>query len=80
MNPINYATGLAVELTYALETGDKERETAVRDSLTWASAELDKLDPERLSDAVAGLLADAKDAAAVALATKTKRASAKTTE
>jgi len=73
MNPINYANGLAVELGYAVQDGDKEREASVREQLAWVSGELDRVDPERLSDHTRALLEEAKTATAAALATKSKR-------
>lgn len=76
MNPINYANGLVVELSYAQQDKDKARETAVREQLEWCSTELDKVAPERLSEVTRALLAEAKTAAADALASKPKRVSA----
>jgi hypothetical protein len=75
MNPINYATGLVVELGYAQQDGDKPRETAVREQLTWVAGELDKVDPERLSEGLRKMLEQAKAETAEALASKPKRAS-----
>lgn len=74
MNPINYATGLVTELGFAKQDKDKARETAVREQLTWVSGQLDKVDPERLSEGTRALLEQAKADAADALADKPKRA------
>ncbi|MGW1859365.1 hypothetical protein [Streptomyces collinus] len=74
MNPINYATGLVVELGYAQQDGDKLREAAVREQLAWVSGELEKVDPGRLSEGLRAMLTEAKTATADALATKAKRA------
>ena len=79
MNPINYATGLVAELGYAVQDKDKARETAVREQLTWCAAELDKVNPEPLSERTRALLNEAKQSAADALTNKSKRA-AKTAE
>ena len=76
MNPINYATGLVQELGYAVQDGDKDRESAVREQLTWVAGQLDLVDTERLSDGTRAMLDAAKTATAEALATKPKRASA----
>lgn len=77
MNPINYATGLVAELDFAQRDGDKDREATVREQLTWAAGELEKVNPEPLSEPVRTLLTEAKSAATEALASKPKRATAK---
>lgn len=74
MNPINNALGLATELTYAQESGDKERETGVREQLAWVAGELDKVDPAPLHPETRELYDQAKAAVTDALATKPKRA------
>jgi hypothetical protein len=73
MNPINYALGLAHEVSHHAQ-GDKQREASARESLTWAAAELEKLDPAKLSASVRALFEEAKQAAADALTSKPKRA------
>jgi hypothetical protein len=74
MNPINYATGLVVELGYAQQSKDKAREAGVREQLAWVAGELDKVDPEPLSENTRELLSEAVSAVADALANKPKRA------
>jgi hypothetical protein len=71
MNPINYANGLVVELGYAQQDKDKGREAGVREQLAWVAGELNKVNPEPLSEGTRALLADA---VADALANKPKRA------
>jgi hypothetical protein len=73
MNPVNYAAGLVVELGFAQQDGDKARESAVREQLTWVSGELDKVDPEPLSEDARALLERSKADTAGALASKPKR-------
>jgi hypothetical protein len=74
MNPINYANGLVVELGFAQQDKDKAHEAAVREQLALVSAELDKVNPEPLSEGTRALLAEAVSAVADALANKPKRA------
>lgn len=74
MNPINYANGLVVELGYAQQSKDKAREAGVREQLTWVDGELNKVNPEPLSEGTRALLAEAASAVADALANKPKRA------
>jgi hypothetical protein len=74
MNPINYANGLVTELGFAQQDKDKAREAGVREQLTWVAGELDKVNPEPLSEATRALLAEAKSLVADALANKPKRA------
>jgi hypothetical protein len=76
MNPINYALGLAAELDGSRRSGDKARETGVREQFAWVAPQLDAVDPAELNSEARALLAEAKTAAADALATKPKRASA----
>lgn len=74
MNPINYARGLVDEFAGCQVSGDKVRETAVREQLAWVAGELEKLAPESLSAEVRDLYDRAKAAVTDALATKAKRA------
>lgn len=74
MNPINYANGLVTELGFAQQDKDKAREAGVREQLTWVAGQLDRVDPEPLSDHTRELWEAAKSAVADAVADKPKRA------
>lgn len=71
MNPINYALGLVAEVYHA--QGNKERSDAVQEQLAWVSGELEKVSAESLTEEGASLFAEAKQAVANALVTKSKR-------
>jgi maltose-binding protein MalE len=79
MNPINYANGLVTELGFAQQNKDKVHEAGVREQLTWVSDQLDRVNPEPLSDHTRELWEAAKSAVADALADKPKRAVKATT-